>query len=62
MTNNEKEFILQTINLCNSFLHLNNMSSDDINDVRKAIHTIQHIVMKNEAKRNNPDLFNANNL
>lgn len=57
MTNKEKEFISKTVELWNSFLNLDDMTKDNIDDVRKAIHTIQYIVMKNEAKRNNPDIF-----
>ena len=57
MTNKEKEFISETVDLWNLFLSLEDMTKDDIDDVRRAIHTIQHIVMKNEAKRNNPGVF-----
>lgn len=57
MTSEEKIFISETVDLWNLFLSLEDMTKDDIDDVRRAIHAIQHIVMKNEAKRNNPDIF-----
>ena len=57
MTNKEKLFITKTVDLWNWFLTLEDMTNDDADDVRRAIHTIQHVVMKNEAKRNNPGVF-----
>lgn len=57
LTFKELSVIDDCATIWNKFCELEELHPDDKNDVRRAIHTIEQIVMKRSAYRDHPDVF-----
>ena len=59
LTKEETEVLKMSADLWNAYLNLPVQHLDDTDEFRRFMHSLQHLVMIREARRNNPVRFNV---